>query len=113
MENLPNTPDITNFKIAYLGMGIMGSAMAANLAKAGCQVAVWNRTSGRPGTNIAKEAGATVYNTIEEAVRGRKFIITCVSDIPDINELLLGPNGVATHAEAGSLVIDTSTIGPK
>ena len=47
-----------NPKIAFLGLGIMGGSMAANLARHGFEVTAWNRTSDRPGVEIAREAGA-------------------------------------------------------
>jgi 3-hydroxyisobutyrate dehydrogenase len=105
--------DMGEYRIAYLGMGIMGSAMAANLAKSGCQVAVWNRTLGRLGLKIAQDSGATAHSTIADAVQGRKFIFTCISDVEDVREVLTGPGGVAAHADPDSLIIDTSTIGPQ
>jgi 3-hydroxyisobutyrate dehydrogenase len=107
------TKPLSDCKVAYLGMGIMGSAMAANLARAGAQVSVWNRTAGRPGIKIAEEAGAKAFDTIAGAIKDCSIIFSCVSDTTDVEKVLLGQAGVSGSAEAGALVIDTSTIGPE
>ncbi len=99
-------------QVAYLGLGIMGSAMAANLARAGHHVTAWNRTPGRPGAAIAAEAGAVIANSLSEAVLEVDFVFTCLSDVPDVEQVLVGPEGVSTHAKPGTIVVDTSTTGP-
>ncbi len=99
-------------QIAYIGMGIMGSAMAINLARAGNQVKVWNRTPDRSTIKNAVEAGCTKCDTISEAVVGCPVVFTCVSDVGDLQEVLFGEGGVLESAEPGTLVIDTATIGP-
>ena len=104
---------MTSERIAFLGMGVMGAPMAANLARAGRRVTVWNRTPGRPGTALAREAGCAVADSIADAVRGARVVIACVSDAPDVEAVLLGPHGAAEYAEPGALFIDTSTIGPE
>lgn len=97
--------------LAYLGLGIMGSAMTANLARAGYQVLAWNRTPGRPGEAVAREAGATVVRTIEEAVRGADVIFVCVNDVPDLKAVISGPSGVCEYAPPGAIVVDMGTSG--
>lgn len=97
--------------IAFLGLGIMGASMTANLARKGFPVKAWNRTSDRPGVTIAKEAGADVVPNIQEAVTEAAIIFTCVSDVPDVEEVILGDVGVAKFAPSGALVVDMSTIG--
>lgn len=99
------------YNVAYLGLGIMGGAMASHLAKAGHKVFAWNRTPGRPGADLASEAGATICSTAEEAVKGVRFVFLCLSDASDIKELLLGENGIAKHAWPGTIFIDMSTTG--
>lgn len=98
-------------KIAFLGLGVMGGFMSANLAKAGFTVNGWNRTPERPGVKIASEAGVNLVNTIQEAVTDVDIICTCVGDIPDVEAVILGENGVIHSAKPGSIVIDFSTIG--
>ena len=104
---------LSDCKAAFLGMGIMGAAMAANLARSGAQVSVWNRTQGRPGIKIAEDAGAKSFDTISSAIKDCSIIFSCVSDTSDVEKVLLGPEGVIESAKAGALVVDTSTIGPE
>jgi 3-hydroxyisobutyrate dehydrogenase len=82
--------------VGFVGLGIMGSGMAHNLLKAGFPLCVWNRTASR-----ADVAGRS------------EIIITCVSDTPDVEEVILGAQGVIHQARQGSLVIDMSTISPQ
>lgn len=97
-------------KVGFIGLGIMGSGMAANLLRAGFDVTVWNRTSER--TKPLVEAGATVAGSPAAVAEGSSTIVICVSDTPDVEEVILGPGGVLQGIQAGSLVIDCSTISP-
>ena len=101
-----------NEQIAFLGLGVMGGYMAANLARGGYSVNAWNRTPNRPGVEVAASAGATVVSSIREAVETGDIIFSCLGDVPDVEEVILGSGGVAEFAKPGALVIDTSTIGP-
>ena len=96
--------------IGFIGLGIMGSGMTANLLKAGFDVIVWNRSPGRI-TPLA-QAGAAVAASPAAVAASSSIVIVCVSDTPDVEEVLLGPNGVIGGIRAGSLVIDCSTISP-
>ena len=100
-------------EIAFLGLGLMGGSMAANLARQGYKVMAWNRTSDRPGVKIAQQAGAKVASSIAEAVANAEIILTCVGDVPDIKEVLLADQGVINYARPHSLIVDMSTIGSK
>ena len=102
-----------NQKVAFLGLGLMGGAMAANLARKGYSVIGWNRSSDRPGVKVAAEAGVKIVSSIEEAVVNVKTIFTCVGDVPDIRQVLLGNTGVVAYARAKTLIVDLSTIGSK
>lgn len=88
----------------------MGSGMSANLLKAGFDVIVWNRSPGRI-TPLA-QAGAAVAASPAAVAASSSLVIVCVSDTPDVEEVLLGPNGVINGIRPGSLVIDCSTISP-
>lgn len=99
-------------EVAFLGLGVMGGYMAANLARGGYSVKAWNRTFDRPSVEIALRAGATVLSSIREAVEAADVIFSCVGDVPDVEEVILGSGGVAESAKPHALVIDTSTIGP-
>jgi 3-hydroxyisobutyrate dehydrogenase and related beta-hydroxyacid dehydrogenases len=98
-------------KTAFLGLGVMGGYMSANLARSGYSVNVWNRTSDRPGVKIALEAGANLVHSIQEAVTDVDIIFTCVGDIPDVEAVILGENGIIHFAKPGAVIIDFSTIG--
>lgn len=99
-------------KIAYLGLGLMGQAMAVNLARAGLHVVGWNRTPGRPGQTALLQAGGKVESALADAVAGAAVIFTCLGDIADVEEVLTKPGGVCDFAAPGSVIADFSTIGP-
>ncbi len=100
-------------EIAFLGLGLMGGPMAANLARQGYHVLAWNRSRDRPGVEIAKQGGATIADSIAEAVATAEIIFTCVGDVPDVKEVLLADRGVINYARPNSLIVDMSTIGSK
>jgi 3-hydroxyisobutyrate dehydrogenase len=91
-------------------MGTMGAAMAANLRTAGFEVTVWNRTPGRAGPLV--ESGATEARSPAAVGRSADVVVICVSDTPDVEAVLFGPDGVAVGLADGALVIDCSTISP-
>ena len=96
--------------VAFLGLGTMGGSMAANLARAGFTVTAWNRTPGR-APELA-DLGVVTATTPAEAVAGAEIIVICVSDTPDVEAVLFGPDGVIEGAEPGTLIVDCSTIAP-
>jgi 3-hydroxyisobutyrate dehydrogenase len=97
-------------KVAFIGMGTMGVAMALNLLKAGHAVTVHNRT--RKREEPAAAAGARRAASPGEAAQGAEIVITCVSDTPDVEAVVLGADGVIHGAAAGALLVDMSTISP-
>ncbi|MBM4408106.1 MAG: NAD(P)-dependent oxidoreductase [Chloroflexi bacterium] len=97
-------------RVGFVGMGTMGVAMAANVARAGFPLTVWNRTPGRAGPAV--DLGATEVKTPRELAAASDVIVICVSDTPDVEAALFGPDGVAAGARPGSFVIDCSTISP-
>jgi 3-hydroxyisobutyrate dehydrogenase len=97
-------------RIAFAGMGTMGSAMSANLVKAGFEVTVWNRTPGRAADVVAQ--GAAEAPRPADAARQATVALTCVSDTPDVEMVLFGPDGIVDGLAPGGLVIDVSTIAP-
>jgi 3-hydroxyisobutyrate dehydrogenase len=102
-------------KIAFLGLGTMGSPMAQNLVKAGFSVMGWNRTQvDRPLVEQARQTGVTIVATIQAAVEDADIICTCVSDVPDVEQVMFnGVDNIANHGRAGAIVMDFSTIGPQ
>jgi 3-hydroxyisobutyrate dehydrogenase len=97
-------------RVAFVGLGTMGAAMAANIARAGFQVTVWNRTPGRSAALV--DLGAEVAATAADAARTSDVVVTCVSDTPDVEAVVFGDDGVADGIGPGSLVVDCSTISP-
>src|SRR5207302_11481513 len=89
----------------------MGSRMAANLAKVGVQLTVWNRTREK-AEQFSAAHGAAVASTPAEAARAADIVVTMVVDGPQVEGILLGEDGVATGARPALLCIDCSTIGP-
>jgi 3-hydroxyisobutyrate dehydrogenase len=102
--------DPHRLRVGVVGLGTIGGAMAANLARAGFPLVAWNRTAGR--TRDLEALGAAVAATPAELAAGVDIVLVCVSDTPDVQEVLLGPAGVAAGAAPGTLVIDASTIDP-
>ena len=101
---------MTQPRVGVAGLGTMGGAMAANLARAGFPLAVWNRTAGR--SHELEELGATVAETPAALAAAVDVVLVCVSDTPDVEAVLFGTEGVAAGAARGTLVIDCSTIDP-
>ncbi|MEM1253145.1 MAG: NAD(P)-dependent oxidoreductase [Cyanobacteria bacterium P01_H01_bin.21] len=98
-------------KVAFIGLGTMGGPMALNLIAAGHHLTVHNRSRDRE-LPIA-DAGAERADTPAAAAAAADIIITCVSNTPDVETVVLGSDGVIAGAQPGSLVIDMSTISPK
>lgn len=96
--------------VAFLGLGTMGTAMAANLVRAGHPVVAWNRTVGRD--HGLEDLGVIIADTPAAAAAQVDHVVMCVSDTPDVEEILFGTGGVVEGARPGSLVIDCSTIAP-
>ena len=98
-------------KVAVIGLGTMGGPMARNLIHAGLPVVVHNRTRSRE-QELVRE-GAIGAESPAAAARDAEIILTCVSDTPDAESVLLNPDhGVIATASQGSLVVDCSTISP-
>ncbi len=96
--------------IAVLGLGAMGSAMAARLLNAGHDLTVWNRTPGRDEDLVS--AGATRADTPAGAVRGAEVVVTMLTDPPALEAVLFGPDGAAAAIPETATLIDMSTVGP-
>jgi 3-hydroxyisobutyrate dehydrogenase/2-hydroxy-3-oxopropionate reductase len=93
-------------RVAFLGLGIMGRFMAANLAKAGHEVTVWNRT---PGKEVE---GARSAASPADAARGAEVVWMCVSDTKAVEGVLFGAQGVHESLTEGMVIADSSTISP-
>jgi len=93
-------------RVAFLGLGIMGHAMATNLVKAGHDVTVWNRT---PGKQVE---GARSAANPREAANGAEVVWMCVSDTDAVESVLFGGEGVESSLREGMIIADSSTISP-
>jgi 2-hydroxy-3-oxopropionate reductase len=93
-------------RVAFLGLGIMGRVMAANLVKGGHEVAVWNRTAGKP------VEGARAATSPADAAKDVEVAWMCVSDTAAVERVLFAPDGVETQLREGMIVVDSSTIAP-
>lgn len=93
-------------RVAFLGLGIMGRSMAANLVKAGHEVAVWNRSAGKDMD------GARTAASPADAAQGAKVVWLCVSDTKAVESVLFGENGVEASLTQGMIIADSSTISP-
>jgi 3-hydroxyisobutyrate dehydrogenase len=97
-------------RAAFIGLGIMGLPMAGNLLRAGVSLTVHTRTKSKAAELLA--AGATWAVTPAEAAAGADVVFVCVTDTPDVREVLLGEHGVIHSARSGLIVVDHSTISP-
>ena len=96
--------------VAFIGLGIMGRPMAANLVRAGFDVVGYNRS--RPAVDALIADGGRGVASIPEAVASADVVATMLPDSPDVQQVLAGPGGVFEHARQGTLIIDFSTIRP-
>src|SRR6476660_455771 len=97
-------------RVAVIGLGTMGAPMARHLLAAGHEVTVHNRTREREEPLAA--AGAARADTPAAAAANAEAVLTCVSDTPDLEHIVLGPGGVAEGLQSGGLVVDCSTVSP-
>jgi len=97
-------------RIAYLGLGIMGRGMAANLLKAGYDVTVWNRTKDK--TEPLVKEGARAADTPADAVREAELILYCLSNDEAVRATVFGQDGVLAGVKEGQIAADMSTVHP-
>ena len=96
--------------MAFIGLGIMGAPMAANLVKAGFEVVGYNRSPAKVQELVDK--GGRGADDVASAVRDADVVITMVPDSPDVESVTGGPEGVFANARQGALYVDMSTIRP-
>ena len=97
-------------RIAFLGLGIMGSRMAANLLKAGHSLSVWNRSPGKDETLV--EAGARRAVSPADAANGADVLVSMLSTPEVVEQTALGEAGFLAALPQGALWIDSSTVNP-
>lgn len=104
------TPRTDTPTVAFIGLGIMGSPMAANLRAAGLDVVGFSRTRAKVDALVAK--GMRAADDVASAVRDADVIITMLPDSPDVESVALGSAGILASATPGALFVDMSTIRP-
>jgi 3-hydroxyisobutyrate dehydrogenase len=97
-------------RVGFIGLGTMGAFMAANLVRAGFEVTVWNRSPGRDAEVLA--LGATRATTPAELGATSDIVVICVTDSPQVQEVVFSGGGLVHGLQPGSLIIDCSSISP-
>jgi 3-hydroxyisobutyrate dehydrogenase len=97
-------------KLGYIGLGMMGFPMTRRLIDAGYDVTVWNRSSDKATALI--EAGAKLASQPCDVAATASIIFMCLTDAAAVEEVVFGPDGLATVAGAGKRVVDFSSIHP-
>lgn len=97
-------------KVGFVGLGLMGRPMALNLLKAGHAVHVWTRRV--ESMQPLVEAGAVACSSASALAGAVDVVISMVADAPDVEQVALGPDGVAAGARPGLVFVDMSTISP-
>jgi len=97
-------------KVGFIGLGLMGGPMAANVARAGYPLTVYNRTPEKAAP--LKELGAQVAASPREVAANSEVIITMLSDAAAVEGVLVGEDGVLAAARSGMVLIDMSTVAP-
>jgi 3-hydroxyisobutyrate dehydrogenase len=96
--------------VAFIGLGIMGLPMPGHLLSAGHPMTVYTRTKSKADGLVKR--GATMVESAAEAARHADYVFVCVTDTPDVEDVLLGAKGVIKSARKGLIVVDHSTISP-
>jgi 2-hydroxy-3-oxopropionate reductase len=97
-------------QVGFIGLGIMGGPMAANLVRAGFDVVGYNRS--RAKVDRLVERGGQAAGSVAEAVRSSDIVVTVLPDSPDVEFVALSEDGVFANARRGLIYIDMSTIQP-
>ena len=98
-------------RIGFIGLGLMGKPMASHLIQKGYSVGVFNRSKGSVEELVSN--GARASDSPSNLARESDIIIDMVTDAPDVEEVLLGKNGIIESAHSGMIVIDMSTNSPE
>ncbi|CAM9195037.1 unnamed protein product [Discosporangium mesarthrocarpum] len=100
-------------KIGFIGLGIMGQGMAANLAKAGAQLVVWNRSEGKSKSFAAEYPGCTAVATPKAVLESCGLIYLMLSDLAASRSVYEGDEGVLAGVTPGKCLIDCATLTPE
>jgi 3-hydroxyisobutyrate dehydrogenase len=97
--------------VAFIGLGIMGKPMAGHLLDAGLKLTVHNRTKSKADELLAR--GAKWSDSPAEAAKSADVVFICVTDTPDVEQVIEGRGGILESAQSGLIVVDHSTISPE
>jgi 3-hydroxyisobutyrate dehydrogenase len=111
MPPTDTTEQDTTERIGFLGLGIMGSRMAANVARAGFPLTVWTHTPGK-AEQWASEHDAVAVSTPAQVAQRSDIVVSMVVDGEQVASVLVGEHGVIESARPGLLCVDMSTIAP-
>ncbi len=99
---------IPSHKLAFIGLGVMGHAMAGHLARAGHQVTVYNRTAAKAQQWVA-EYGGKAAATPKDAAEGAEIVFACVGNDDDLRSVVLGETGAFAGMQPGAICVDHTT----
>ncbi len=102
---------MTKTRVGFIGLGLMGAPMAANVAKAGHPLTVYNRSADK-ALRLA-ELGAEVAETPLQVAARSDVVITMLSDAPAVEQVLRGEEGLLAGGRVGEVLIDMSTVSPE
>jgi 3-hydroxyisobutyrate dehydrogenase len=97
-------------ELGYLGLGMMGLPMARRLVKAGHDVTVWNRSFGKSAALV--DAGAKPAANPRDVADAASVLFMCLTDAAAVEQVVFGPDGIATASGSGKVVVDFSSIHP-
>ncbi|MFP3854437.1 MAG: NAD(P)-dependent oxidoreductase [Anaerolineales bacterium] len=98
-------------RVGFIGLGQMGSGMVPNLLAAEVDLTIWNRTGSKMEPFLSK--GAKAAKSPQDLAEKCDIVLLCVSDTPDVRELIAGAGGLLQGLSQGDLVVDHSTISPQ
>ncbi len=98
-------------RVAFLGLGIMGSRMSKRLLDAGFDLTVWNRTPGKAADLV--RSGATEARSPKEAAQNADAVLTMLGDPASVHQTVLGPDGAIEGISKGAVLIDLTTVDPE
>ena len=101
-----------NFKVSFIGLGVMGYPMAGYISKAGHNVTVYNRTKSK-AEKWMKQYKGEIANTPEDAAKDSDFVFTCVGNDDDLREVAMGKKGIFNSIKKGAIYIDNTTASAK
>jgi 2-hydroxy-3-oxopropionate reductase len=104
--------DFEGAPIGFIGLGIMGKPMARNLAKAGYDLVIYNRSRDDVDTLLAEGDQFQAAASPREVAERTKAVITMLPDSPDVRDVVFGEKGVLSAMSTGHMLVDMSTIAP-